>query len=327
MSKLKYFLALNRAIREEMSRDENVVLFGEDVGESGGIFSQTRGLYEEFGPLRVRDTPIAEGGFVTMGVGAAATGLRPIIEIGFGDFVTACMDGLVNQAAKLRYMLGGQVKVPLVLYTFSGGGLSAGPQHSQCLESWFAHIPGLKVISPSSPSDLLGLFKTAVRDNDPVICFLGKQLVGSSGAVPEANEEKLIPLGKADIKREGKDITIVTYSQMTPITIKAANILNDENGINAEVIDLRSISPLDIETVIRSLEKTGALCVVQEAMSPCSVASEVISKVVEFSNELLVKKPLRITPPFTPSPFSPELEKIYRPSVEIIQKKVIDVLK
>ena len=327
MSKLKYFLALNRAIREEMSRDDNVILIGEDVGESGGIFSQTRGLYDEFGALRVRDTPIAEGGFVTMAVGAAATGLRPIIEIGFGDFVTACMDGLVNQAAKLRYMLGGQVKVPLVLYTFSGGGLSAGPQHSQCLESWFAHVPGLKVISPSTPSDLLGLFKSSVRDNDPVICFLGKQLVGSSGEVPEGQEEFLIPLGKADVKREGEDITIVTYSQMTPITLKAAESLKNKNNINAEVIDLRSISPLDIEAIINSVKKTKAICIVQESQSPCSIASEVISKIIEFDNTILNKKPLRITPPFTPSPFSPELEKIFRPSQATIESKILSLFK
>ena len=323
MSKLKYFLALNRAIREEMSRDENVVLIGEDVGESGGIFSQTRGLYNEFGELRVRDTPIAEGGFVTMAVGAAATGLRPVIEIGFGDFVTACMDGLVNQAAKLRYMLGGQVKVPLVLYTFSGGGLAAGPQHSQCLESWFAHIPGLKVISPSTPMDLLGLFKTAIRDDDPVICFLGKQLVGTSGEVPQDTKDYLIPLGKADVKIEGKDITIVTFSQMTPIVMKVAESLKSNHGINAEVIDLRSISPLDIETVIKSVSKTGSLCVVQESQSPCSVASEVISKVVEYDSKILYKNPLRITPPFTPSPFSPNLENIYRPSQASIKSQIL----
>ena len=326
MSKLKYFLALNRAINEEMSRDENVVLIGEDVGESGGIFSQTRGLYDQFGSLRVRDTPIAEGGFVTMAVGAAATGLRPIIEIGFGDFVTACMDGLVNQAAKLRYMLGGQVKVPLVLYTFSGGGLAAGPQHSQCLESWFAHIPGLKVISPSTPSDLLGLFKTAIRDDDPVVCFLGKQLVGTSGEVPEGKEDFLIPLGKADIKIEGKDITIVTFSQMTPIVIKVADSLQKNNGISAEVIDLRSISPLDIDTVINSAKKTGVLCVVQEAQSPCSIASEVISRVFEYDNKVLLKRPLRVTPPFTPSPFSPNLENIYRPSKELIESQILKLL-
>ena len=327
MSKLKYFLALNRAIREEMSRDENVILIGEDVGESGGIFSQTRGLYNDFGGLRVRDTPIAEGGFVTMAVGAAATGLRPIIEIGFGDFVTACMDGLVNQAAKLRYMLGGQVKVPLVLYTFSGGGLSAGPQHSQCLESWFAHIPGLKVISPSTPSDLLGLFKTAVRDDDPVICFLGKQLVGTSGEVTDDVEDYLIPMGKADIKVLGKDITIVTYSQMTPIVIKAANSLKKNNDIDAEVIDLRSISPLDIEAIIKSVKKTRSICVVQESQSPCSIASEVISKIVEYDKKILLKNPLRITPPFTPSPFSPNLESIYRPSQESIERDILELFK
>ncbi len=325
-TKLKYFLALNRALHEEMSRDERVILIGEDIGESGGIFSQTRGIYDKFGPNRVRDTPIAEGGFVSMCVGAAAAGLRPIIEIGFEDFVTACMDSIVNQAAKLRYMLGGQVSVPIVLYTFGGGGLSAGPQHSQSFASWFAHVPGLKVVTPSTPRDVLGLFKSAVRDNNPTLCLLGKQLIGSSGIVPNEDRDFLIPIGKSEIKKEGTDVSLVTFSQMVPVALKAAEQLESKHKISMEVIDLRTISPLDIETIISSIKKTKNLCVLQEAMSPCSVASEVLAQIAEYSTNILSNSPIRICPPFTPSPFAPQLEKVYLPDENNVISKVLKMI-
>jgi len=244
MAKSKYYQALTRALREEMARDERVFLMGEDVGESGGIFAQTRGLYKEFGASRVRDTPIAENGFVSAAVGAAMTGMRPVVEIGFEDFVTCCMEPLVNQAAKLGYMLGGQVSVPMLLYTFGGGGVNAGPQHSQSLAAWFAHVPGLKVVTPSTPADVLGLVKSGIRDDNPVICLLSKKLIGSSGEVGDG-EDTLVPLGRARIAREGRDVTIVAVGQMLQVALKAAAAL-EQQGVDAEVIDPRTISPIDI---------------------------------------------------------------------------------
>ncbi len=311
MPKLKYYQALTRALDEEMTRDPRVVLLGEDVGPSGGIFAQTRGLHGKFGPLRVRDTPIAENGFVSAAVGAAMTGLRPVVEIGFGDFLTCCMDPLVNQAAKLRYMLGGQIGVPLVLYTFAGGGLSAGPQHSQSLEAWFAHVPGLKVIMPATADDLLGMMKSAIRDDDPVIVLLGKKLIGSTAEAPVG--EHLVPLGQALVRRSGRDLTLVTLGQMVPTALKAAEQLATE-GIEAEVIDLRSVSPLDHATVAGSLKRTGRLLVVQEAMGPCGIGAEVVSEMAQHHFAHLRAAPVRVSPPFAPSPFTPALEAAYLPS-------------
>lgn len=315
MAKLKYYQALTRALSEEMERDPAVVLLGEDVGPSGGIFAQTRGLHAMFGPLRVRDTPIAENGFVSAAVGAAMTGLRPVVEIGFGDFLTCCMDPLVNQAAKLRYMLGGQVGVPLVLYTFAGGGLSAGPQHSQSLEAWFAHVPGLKVIMPASADDLLGMMKSAIRDDDPVIALLGKKLIGSSAEAPEG--EHLVPLGQALVRRPGHDLTLVTLGQMVPLALQAAQVLAGE-GIEAEVIDLRSVSPLDHATLGASLARTGHLLVVTEALGPCGIGAEVVSLMSQRHFAALRAAPAQLSPPFAPSPFAPELEARYLPSATTV---------
>ena len=323
MPKLKYYQALTRALREEMARDPSVVLIGEDVGPSGGIFAQTRGLHAAFGPLRVRDTPIAENGFVSAAVGAAMTGLRPVVEIGFGDFLTCCMDPLVNQAAKLRYMLGGQVGVPLVLYTFAGGGLSAGPQHSQSLEAWFAHVPGLKVIMPATADDLLGMMKSAIRDDDPVIALLGKKLIGSSAETPDG--EHLVPLGKALVRRAGGDLTLATLGQMVPVALQAAQALAGE-GIEVEVVDLRTVSPLDHATVAASLERTGHLLVVQEAMGPCGIGGEVVSQMAERHFGLLKAAPRRVSPPFAPSPFAPELEALYLPSAAAVAAAALEVL-
>ncbi len=324
MPRLKYYQALTRAISEEMARDESVVLMGEDVGASGGIFAQTRGLYDTFGGARVRDTPIAENGFVSAAVGAAMTGLRPVVEIGFEDFVTCCMEPLVNQAAKLRYMLGGQVTVPLVLYTFGGGGVNAGPQHSQSLAAWFAHVPGLKVIMPSTPADVLGMMKSAIRDDNPVICLLSKKLIGTSGEVGEPGDETLVPLGEAATRREGRDVTIVAMGQMVQTSLAAAELLA-ARGCEAEVIDLRSISPMDSRTVQDSVERTGRLCVVHEAHSPFGVGAEIIARIAETSLGRLKAPPCRVTPPFAPSPFTPSLEQLYLPSAERITEAVLDM--
>jgi len=316
---LKYYSAVTRAFREEMRRDENVVLLGEDVGPSGGIFAQTRGLHKEFGPDRVRDTPIAEAGFTSLAIGAAMTGLRPIVEIGFEDFLTACMDPIVNQAAKLRYMLGGQVRVPVTLYTFGSGGVNAGPQHSQSLSAWFSHIPGLKVIQPSSARDTLGLLKSAIRDDNFVLCLLCKSLVGSKELVDVDNENFLIPLGESEIKRVGQHVTVVAIGAMVRQAIEAAEALYEE-GIDAEIIDPRTLNPIDIKTILGSLEKTKRLLIVHEAMSPCGIGAEIIAKVIEHNHELLITPPARLTPPFTPSPFAPGLEDLYLPNQDSISE-------
>lgn len=316
MKKLKYYAMLTRAIREEMERDDDVVLLGEDVGASGGIFAQTRGLFDQFGKNRVRDMPVAESAFVSMAVGAAATGLRPVVEIGFEDFLTACMDPLVNQAAKLRYMLGGQVKVPLTVYTFGSGGVQAGPQHSQSLAAWFMHVPGLKVVSPATPRDVLGLTKSAIRDDNPVLVLLSKQLIGSTGLV-EADGDVIVPIGQACVVREGKDATLIAIGTMLRPALTAAETLAGE-GIDIEVIDPRSLSPLDSDTILASVAKTRRLAVVHEAMAPCGPGAEIIARVVESGNVMLAAPPVRITPPFAPSPFAPVLEAEYRPSAEKI---------
>lgn len=320
MKRLKYYAMLTRAIREEMARDPSVVLIGEDVGASGGIFAQTRGLFDTFGPVRVRDMPVAESGFVSMAVGAAATGLRPVVEIGFEDFLTACMDPLVNQAAKLRYMLGGQVKVPLTLYCFGGGGVQAGPQHSQSLAAWFMHVPGLRVVMPTTPRDVLGLTKAAIRDDNPVLVLLSKALVGSTGLV-ETEGDVIVPFGEAATLREGADATLVAMGTMVAPALAAATALEAE-GLSVEVIDPRSLSPLPCEAIAASCRRTRRLVVVHEAMGPCGPGAEIITRMVERPDIRLVAPPLRIHPPFAPSPFAPSLEALYRPSVERITDEV-----
>ena len=325
MARTKYYQALTRALREEMARDERVILMGEDVGASGGIFAQTRGLHAQFGGDRVRDTPIAENGFVSAAVGAAMTGLRPVVEIGFEDFLTSCMDPLVNQAAKLRYMLGGQVDIPLLLYTFGGGGVNAGPQHSQSFAAWFAQVPGLKVVVPATPADVLGLVKSGIRDNNPVLCLLSKKLIGSAGEVAAEGEDWLVPLGEAAVRRPGRDVTLVAVGAMVPPTLQAAAALA-EQGIDAEVIDPRSVGPLDLRTILASVERTGRLCVVHEGHGPCGLGAEIITGVVETGLRFLKAPPRRVCPPFAPSPFTPSLEKLYLPSAESIADAVREMV-
>ena len=263
MKELRYIRAITEALREEMSRDERVFVIGEDVGLSGGAFSATRGLLEEFSEKRVRDTPISESAIVGLATGAAAAGLRPVVEIMFMDFMTLCMDQVINQMAKMSYMFGGQSKVPMVIRTPCGAGLNAGPQHSQCLEALFAHIPGLKVVMPSTPYDVKGLLKSSIRDDNAVIFVENKALHAISGEVPEG--EYTIPLGKGDIKREGKDVTVVATSRMVHQSLVAAQELEEE-GIDIEVIDPRTINPLDREIILTSLEKTSRLVIAHEAV-------------------------------------------------------------
>ncbi|MBW1773903.1 MAG: alpha-ketoacid dehydrogenase subunit beta [Deltaproteobacteria bacterium] len=313
MKEIRYIWAINEAIREEMERDENVFLIGEDVGAPGGSFGASRGLYDFFGPERVVDTPISEAAITGLVAGAAACGLRPILEIMFMDFMTVCMDGIVNQIAKMRYMFGSQYHVPIVIRTPSGAGLNAGPQHSQSLEAWFAHVPGLKVVMPGTPYDVKGLIKAAVRDDNPVIVVEHKALHALKGPIPE--EEYLVPIGKADVKKEGTDVTVVAVSKMVHESLKSAEALAQE-GIHVEVIDLLTISPWDRETIFNSVGKTHRLVIVHEAVKSFGIGAEISAAVSEEIMAELDAPIMRVGAPYVPVPFS--LEKAYLPGAEEI---------
>ncbi|MFH1953202.1 MAG: alpha-ketoacid dehydrogenase subunit beta [Pseudomonadota bacterium] len=309
MKEIRYIWAINEAMKEEMERDENVVLIGEDVGVPGGSFGASRGLYDLFGPERVFDTPISEAAITGLAAGAAACGLRPILEIMFMDFMTVCMDGIVNQIAKMRYMFGSQYRVPIVIRTPSGAGLNAGPQHSQSLEAWFAHVPGLKVVMPATPYDVKGLIKAAVRDDNPVIVVEHKALHALKGFIPE--EEYLVPIGKADVKKEGPDVTVVAVSKMVHESLKAAEALEQE-GIRIEVIDLLTVSPWDRETVFSSVGKTHRLVIAHEAVKSFGIGAEISAAVCEEIMDELDAPVMRVGAPYVPVPFS--LEKAYLPN-------------
>jgi len=322
MKEIRYVWAINEAIKEEMERDENVLLIGEDVGGPGGSFGASRGLLKQFGPERVVDTPISEAGIMGLTAGAASCGLRPIVEIMFMDFMAVCMDGIVNQIAKMRYMFGSQYTVPVVIRTPAGAGLNAGPQHSQCLEAWFAHVPGLKVVMPGTPYDVKGLLKSAIRDDNPVIVVENKTLYALKGSIPE--EEYLVPIGKADIKREGTDVTVIATSRMVHEALKAANSLAQES-INIEVIDLLTISPWDKETVFNSVSKTHRLVVTHEAVKSFGPGAEISAAVAEEILDELDAPIMRVGAPFVPVPFS--LEKTYLPNADDVVsavKKTLD---
>jgi len=315
MRTITYAEAVAEALAEEMRRDPDVVIWGLDVGPYGGAFAATKGLAEEFGPERVIDMPISEAGYVGAGVGAAATGLRPVVELQFSDWITIASDMLVNQAAKMRYMFGGEISVPMVLRAPVGGYVSAAAQHSQSFESFFAFVPGLKVVLPSTPYDVKGLLKSAVRDDNPVIFFEHKQLYEVSGVVPE--EEYTVPLGQADVKREGADVTLVTYSFMVTKSLAAAEELA-KDGIDVEVVDLRTVDPIDEETILTSVRKTHRVIVVQEVWRKCSVSSEIAAIIAEKALDYLDQPILRLTAEDVPNPFSPVLEEYVLPSEEKI---------
>lgn len=317
MKEIRYIWAINEAIKEEMERDQHVILIGEDVGTAGGAFGASRGLLDQFGSKRVVDMPISEAGIMGVAAGAAACGLRPVVEIMFMDFLTLCMDGIVNQIAKLRYMFGSQYTVPIVIRAPAGAGLNAGPQHSQSLEAWFAHVPGLKVVMPSTPYDAKGLLKSAIRDDNPVLVIENKTLHALKGMIPE--EEYLIPIGKADIKREGADATVVATSRMTHESLKAADVLAKEN-IHIEVIDLLSISPWDKETVFQSLSKTHRLVIAHEAVKDYGPGAEIAAAVAETILDELDAPIMRVGAPFVPVPFS--LEKAYLPDADAVVSAV-----
>ena len=320
MAELRFAQAINRAITESMTDDDSVMLMGEDIAEAGGPFGVTRGLLAKFGPDRVRDTPISEMAMSNAAVGAALTGVKPVLEIMFMDFMTFAMDALVNQAAKARFMFGGQSSVPLVVRTPHGGGISAGPQHSQCLEAWFAHIPGLKVVCPSNPADAYGLLKSAIADPDPVIFVENKALYALKGEVPDT--PYAIPIGQASIVREGDDVTIVTYGGMVARVTKAADRLA-QDGIAAEVVDLRSIQPWDEATVLNSLSKTHRLLIAHVAVEAFGVGAEIAARMAEIGFDELDAPIMRVAAPFVPVPFAPGLENQYQPSAD----KVVDAVR
>jgi pyruvate dehydrogenase E1 component beta subunit len=315
MRTLTYAQALTEAMAEEMRRDPAVVLWGIDIGPYGGAFAATQGLFEEFGPERVIDMPVSEAGYTGAGVGAAATGLRPVVELQFSDWITIASDMLINQAAKMRYMFGGVISVPLVLRAPVGGYLSAAAQHSHMFESMFAFVPGLKVVLPGTPHDAKGLLKSAIRDNNPVIFFEHKQLYEVEGHVPE--EEYTIPLGQADVKRQGSDVTLVTYSYMVTKSLAAAEELA-RDGISVEVVDLRTVDPIDEESILASIRKTHRLVVVQETWPKCSVSSEVAAIAAEKALDYLDEPVVRVTAREVPNPFAPVLEEYVLPSEEKI---------
>ena len=321
MKETRYIRAITEALDEEMARDENVFIIGEDVGGPGGAFSATKDLLGKFGERRVKDTPISESAIVGLAIGAAAQGLRPIAEVMFMDFLTVCMDQIVNQMAKMRYMFGGVYKLPVVIRAPCGGGLNAGPQHSQCLESWFAHVPGLKVVMPATPYDVKGLLKTSIRDDNPVLFIENKALYALKGEIPE--EEYLIPIGKADVKRTGKDVTVVATSRMVHQALEAAKTLSNE-GIEVEVIDLRTISPLDKETIFTSVEKTSRMVVAHEAVKAFGIGAEISAMVCEEMIDCLDAPILRVGAPFVPVPFN--LENFYLPNSGDVVKAVKKVI-
>jgi acetoin:2,6-dichlorophenolindophenol oxidoreductase subunit beta len=308
---LTFAQAINEALAEEMRRDPTICIFGEDVAEAGTPFKVLSGLVEEFGVDRVIDTPISEAGFTGVGVGAAMTGMRPVVDIMFGDFLTLTMDQMVNQAAKVHYMSGGKWKVPMVLRTTLGASRRSAAQHSQSLHAWFSHVPGLKVVLPSMPYDAKGLLKTAIRDDNPVIFFEDKMMYKLKGPVPEG--DYAIPFGVADVKREGADITLVATSSMVQVALGAAGLL-EKVGIDAEVIDPRTTWPLDEKTLIESAKKTSRAIVIDEGYGRYGVTAEIASVIGEgafFDLEAPVK---RMGAMHVPIPFSPPLEDMTVPT-------------
>lgn len=320
MAQLSYREAVSAGIAQEMRRDDNVIFIGEDIAAAGGVFKTTEGLQAEFGDLRVRDTPIAEQAILGAAMGAAMTGLRPIAEIMFSDFFAVCWDIVVNQIAKTRYMTDGQCSFPLVIRSANGGGARFGAQHSQSVENWAMAVPGLKVVAPSSPADIKGLLAAAIRDPDPVLFFEQKSLYGTKGEVPDG--EHVEELGKAKVLREGSDVTIIALAAMVRRAMKAADTLQNDHGISAEVIDVRSLVPLDTTTIFESVSKTARLVTVEENPRLCGWGAEVSSLVAEELFWDLEGPIVRVTTPHIPLPSADALEDAVIPSAE----KVVDAV-
>ena len=314
--------ALAEALHEEMEKDDRIFIIGEDITAHDGIFGQFKGLHERF-PGRVIDTPISETCLVGAGLGAALTGMRPLVDMHFADFLTTAMDEIVNQTAKIRYMSGGQVKIPLVIWAPDGGGLRAAAHHSQCLEAWFVHTPGLKVVVPSDPADVKGLIKSALRDDNPVVFFQHKKLFSFRGKVPRG--EHIVPLGKGKIKREGSDITFITYSRMTHLCLEAAEALEDQ-GIQAEVLDLRTLKPLDFELISQSVQKTNRVVIVHEACLTGGFGAELAALIGEKLFDYLDAPVVRVASKDVPIPFSPPMEDFVLPDVDDILRSARQIL-
>lgn len=313
MAEMRLAHAINRALAECMDEDPSVFLFGEDIAEAGGPFGVTRGLHARFGDDRIRDTPISEATLANAAVGAALSGLRPVLEIMFMDFMTLTMDALVNQAAKARFMFGGQTSVPLVVRTPHGGGISAGPQHSQCLEAWFAHVPGLKVLCPSNPADAYGLLISAIRDPDPVIFVENKAMYAMKGEVPD--DAGPVPVGRARLVRSGTHATVVTYGATVNRVEDAARRLAEE-GTELEILDLRSLQPWDEDAILESLRRTHRLLIVHEAVEAFGIGAEIAARMGDIGFDELDAPILRVGAPFVPVPFAPRLEKSYQPDAD-----------
>jgi pyruvate dehydrogenase E1 component beta subunit len=315
--------ALREALFEELERDNHVIVLGEDIAEAGGVFKVFAGLHERFGPDRVLDTPISEAGFVGTAVGAALTGMRPVVDVMFCDFITLAMDQIVNQAAKLRYMTGGQLSVPLVIHTAVGAGRSAAAQHSQSLQAWFAHVPGLKVALPSTPRDAKGLLKSAIRDDNPVVFMADKAMYQLEGEVPEG--EFTIPLGKADIKRPGVDVSLVATLSMVQTALEAAERLA-ERGIEAEVVDPRTLKPLDAESIVASVRKTHRAVVIDEGYLSYGATAEIASMIADRAFDWLDAPVKRLGALDVPVPYSPALEPATIPSPDDLVRVVLELV-
>ncbi|HEX9279748.1 MAG TPA: pyruvate dehydrogenase complex E1 component subunit beta [Gemmatimonadales bacterium] len=313
MPVLTYRDALNQALREEMQRDADVFLMGEEVGVYQGAYKVSRGLLEEFGPKRVVDTPIAELGFAGIGVGAAMAGLRPVIEFMTWNFAVLALDQIVNSAAKMLYMSGGQLKMPIVFRGPNGAALQLGSQHSQAWESWLAHIPGLKVVAPATPADAKGLLKAAIRDDNPVIVLEGEMLYNTKGDVPEG--EHVVPIGRAEVKREGTDVTVICHSKTVTVALKAAEQLQEQN-VSAEVLDLRSLRPMDEPAILASIAKTNRAVVVEEGWPHCGVGAQVVDIIQRDAFDQLDAPVQRVTQADTPMPYNKHLERAAKASPE-----------
>ena len=315
--------ALNQALREEMLRDENVFLMGEEVAEYQGAYKVTKGLLQELGPKRVLDTPITELGFAGLGVGAAMVGLGPIVEFMTFNFSILATDQIINSAAKMLYMSAGQFKIPIVFRGPGGSAYQVSSQHSQAMESWFAYFPGVKVVMPSTPADAKGLLKSAIRDDDPVIFIEQERMYGSKGEVPE-DADFLVPLGVADVKREGTDATIVARSLMVPVALKAAEVLA-EQGVSIEVIDPRTIIPLDIDTIVASVKKTNRVVVAEESHPFCGVGAEISTEIMERAFDYLDAPVKRLSGADVPMPYAKNLETLAIPTVDQVVAAVREV--
>ncbi|MXW53395.1 MAG: alpha-ketoacid dehydrogenase subunit beta [Gammaproteobacteria bacterium] len=316
---LTYIAAVAEAVRTVLTEQDDAFVAGEDVAGAGGVFGSFRGLLDTFGEQRVVDTPISEEGIVGLGVGAAATGLRPVIDIMFMDFMGECMDEIANQMAKMRYMFGGSATLPITVLTMSGGGLNMAAQHSQSLEAWICHLPGLKVVAPSTPYDVKGLIISAARDDNPVFVVLNKLSLRNRGTVPEEPFE--IELGTAKTVRSGSDVSIVTYSRMVSEAERAAEALS-EDDIDAEIVDLRSLQPMDTEMVLNSVRKTSRAVVVHEAVRFGGLGGEIAAQIQEHAFDYLDAPVARVGAPFSPVPFSPVLEQAYLPNAQRIADEV-----